>query len=176
MPIPVSNAYEYYDQKTELYEPYFEKSNIINRIDSETDFEMPVLKLFSDKKLILQGNISLIASHDINLSVWQWGWNLPFYNKSENYIARKLLHYAMDIDVFKEKDPFGAAIFKSELLNSKIHLQWPKIEIEKLLAISLYLTKSDYYYIRPIINIEIQSNTPEPIAYMYYLIKNITVF
>ena len=158
MPIPVSNAYEYYDQKTELYEPYFEKSNIINRIDSETDFEMPVLKLFSDKKLILQGNISLIASHDINLSVWQWGWNLPFYNKSENYIARKLLHYAMDIDVFKEKDPFGAAIFKSELLNS------------------LYSLKSDYYYIRPIINIEIQSNTPEPIAYMYYLIKNITVF
>jgi hypothetical protein len=173
MPIPVSIAYEYMDRKEELYKNILMNYTDIKQISGDNDLEMSKIEFYNNNRLILSGNSSIIAVYDTNLSLWQWGWNLPFYTKAENYISRKLLHYAFDIDVANEPDSLSAAIFKSELLNSKIHLQWPDIEIEKLLAISMYLTKSDYYFDYPVKKTEINTNDNSPIARVFYLIKDI---
>lgn len=178
MPLPISIAYEYFDQKTQLYDNIVTNTRKVKHIHNDNDLEMTKMELYDDdnKKLLLSCNVSVIATYDESLSLWQWGWSLAFYTKSENYIARKLLQYAFDIDTHSESDVYSAAIFKSELLNSKIHLQWPNIETEKLIAISMYLTKSDYYHMVDIQNTEVDATKPTTITTVYYLMKDIQLF
>lgn len=182
MTIPVSIAYEYFDQKTILYKQYFDHDHHdidIKFSQGVSDLELNIIEIYINKKLIIKSKCSVIAVYNTELSIWQWSWSIPFYTKSSNYIARKLLYYANDISVFEkenEDDVYKMAIFKSELLNSKLHIQWPEIEIEKLLAISLYLTKFDYYIKDVVKKIDISDDVEKPIAHIYYLLKDIIIY
>jgi hypothetical protein len=169
-------AYEYFDKKKKLFETIAQYKMEIH--ESGEDLEMDTFEMLDEhNKPVAKGKISLVAVYNCELSLWQWAWCLPFYKKTTNYISRKLLHYALDIDTNSDdilksnKD----VIFKSVLLNSKLHLQWPNIETEYLLAMSLYLTKHDFYYSAEVTNIEVSSGKNVKIADTYYLLKDITI-
>jgi len=129
------------------------------------------------KRPILKGTCSVIGVYNNILSTWQWGWSIPFRLKMENYISRKILNYAFDIDI----DVPGRTpeiiqqnmILKTELLNSKIYMQVPSIEIEKYIAIALYLVQGDYYYRELVQNINVKTNKLETIGEIFYILKNV---
>jgi hypothetical protein len=59
-------------------------------------------------------------------------------------------------------------IFKAELLSSKLFLENSEIEIEKFIAITMYITKSDYVYVDTFTN-----NNNKVICENYFLLRNI---
>lgn len=176
----VSKAYEYFDKKDELYKRYLK--------DNFYDFHAKYNKNASDmdllqfdiedanKNIILSGETSIIGYFNISISTWYWGWSVPFPNKAENYLSRKLLTYAFDIDINNPSEDFiKNSLFKSELLTSKIYMENSELEIEKYLAISMYLTKSDYYWKLPVSSFNVTDNIDENIGYVYYLLRNVKI-
>jgi hypothetical protein len=145
----VQNAYEYFDKQKNKYNLLL-KNTTIKIIKSNNDLEYNKFIINDSKGTIkLKGNISTIAIYNNTYNIWQWAWSIPYPNKIENYIARKVINYAFDINTDNDNNLIYNLnlILKAELLNSKLFLAYPDIEKERFIAISLYLTKSDYFYV-----------------------------
>lgn len=176
----VSRAYEYLDKKEALYRKYRSNKSYLLHTDInniKNDLDLLPFTIDDDKKnIIMSGNTSIIGYYNPNISTWYWAWSVPFPNKAENYLSRKILNYAFDIDIYKpQEDYIQNSIFKAELLNSKIYMTNSAIEIEKYIALSMYLTKSDYYWKVPITSFNITDNVEEIIGEIYYLLRNVKI-
>lgn len=153
----IPQAFEYYDNQLNKFKKYFDNddlSTIIDFLTPDSDLDQMVFTLKESKtdKLLLKGTYSLLGSFNKQHSIWMWGWSIPQRNKSENLLSKKLLNYALSIDPTTESEENITynIILKSELLNSKIYLENPDIELEKYKAIAMYLTKSNYIFIESI--------------------------
>jgi len=172
----VSLAYEYFDKKKELYGKYFNTENIMfYPKENNDDMEQLIFELFdkNKKNVILKGTYSTLGFYNPNISTWYWGWAVPFPSKSENYLSRKMLLYALDMDIKQNNNINVNGILKAELLNSKIFMENPLIDIEKYIALSTYITKSDYYHRLDIESINIITQKKEIIGHVYFFLRNI---
>lgn len=150
----IPQAFEYYDNQYNKFKKYFDNDVLSTGIDfkipdNDIDEMVFTLKNIKTDKILLKGTYSLLGTFNNQHSIWMWGWAIPQRNKAENLISKKILNYALSIDSFDkntEDDVTNNMILKSELLNSKIYLENPEIEIEKYKALSLYLTKSNYIF------------------------------
>lgn len=173
----ISLAYEYFDNKKELYGKYIDDNNIkaIRRSEHSNDMEQLNFEILSDDgNVVATGNYSIIGYFNNEISTWYWGWAVPFPVKSENYLSRKLLNYAMDLDI-NTNDIVLSSILKAELLNSKIYIGYPTLEIEKYIALSLYVTKSDYYKQIMVTSYNVKTKKTETIGSVYYFLRNIEI-
>ena len=172
----VSMAYEYLDKKKELYDKYFNTNNIVfypNK--NNNDMDLLKFEVFDENtnKVIVKGTYSTMGFFNTVLSTWYWGWAVPFPSKSENYLSRKMLLYALDMDINQNNNINVYGILKAELLNSKIFMDFQSIEIEKYIALSMYITKSDYYHKLDIESINVITQKKENIGHIYYFLRNI---
>jgi hypothetical protein len=177
----ISRAYEYLDKQKELYSKYINENlyfytNPINN----TDMDLSTFIMYDDetqKNIILTGDYSIIGYFNNSISTWYWGWATPSSLKTQTYLSRKILNYGLDIDIYNsvDEDITLNSIFKAELLNSKIHMENSNIEIEKYLAIALYITKSDYYWKAKIDSYNITDGKTEIIGEIYYFLRNIKI-
>ncbi len=136
--------FEYYDSRMKKYKCIIDNENQMNLSNADNNS----ITLFNLVKkdtqaVILQGSIFDLGRYDHIYKLWIWAWSLP-HNHS-TLISKKLLAYAQTIDI-DDNDMFA---IKAELLNSKLYIDDPYIEIEKYIALSMYLTKSDYYISKP---------------------------
>jgi len=179
----IYQAYNYLDKQKNKYEKYNIESSDINFIvtapEVAADTNPYMFNIYEkvSKRSILKGTCSVIGVFNNTLSTWQWGWSIPFKFKTQNYISRKILNYAFDIDISvpgsKEENIQQNMILKTELLHSNIYMESPSIEIEKYLAIALYLVQGEYYYKETRKNINIKTNESETIGEIYYILKDI---
>ena len=137
----IKNAIKYFDEKSEKY-------GIINNEDlmmylpknKSSDISEPKLTLKLNK-LKYNGNFSLLGkiTKYNNLNLFRWGW-CDNDSKNLTYLTRQILYYGLDITNDENLD------LKQILLNSIIELG-NILSMESLIAISLYITKSDWWYL-----------------------------
>jgi len=177
----ISNAYSYLDKQRKKYENYdFELEDIkfeqFFPIGGLKDMDLLEFKIKYNNNKTLIGTSSVLGVFNNKQSVWTWAWALPLNFKSENYLSKKILNYAFDIDIKNDSLVIQQSntIFKAELLNSKIYIQYHNIEIEKYIAIALYLTKSDYYYKETVKNFNVNTQEDEIVSEIYYFLRDIS--
>lgn len=172
-------AFEYFDNKKEKHVDFDSvincESNDIELITSEPENDLDITKFMlinnKTKKILYSGTLNHIGDYNTELSIWQWAWSLPLSRKSENYKAMEILQYGSNIDVSNMKNIYDTAILKSELLNSKLYIEHIELELERYIALSMYLTKSEWYLISVLKNN--RKNDKDVIGRSYYLIETL---
>lgn len=178
----ISNAYNYLDIKRDMYEKYICKNCKNSNFDIQETTTTETIQPFTyseNNKVILEGDCNLIGLYNNELNIWYWAWALPL-NKKMNYISRKLINYALDMNIDdivlnNNNDKILYYKTKAELLNAKTHVTYKNIEIEKYIAMSIYLTKSDYYFKIPIVELSVTTNKEYITGELYYMLRNIKI-
>ena len=170
----MESVYEYLDGQYEKYNKF-----MLEEKDYDFDIDLPSKDMdyvkFSiihkeTKKIKISGNCNIIGTYNTEYKIWSWGWAYLHVNISANYTAKKLLLYALNMST----DSINDVIIKSELLNTKLYID-SNIELIKYLAIALYLTKSDWYYINKNNAFNINKNEDENVVNVYFLLTNIKI-
>ena len=138
-------ALEYYDNNTTFFNSFISKVKKTETISTEKDIEKNKI-IFLDKndKKILESDYEVAGIFYKKYNTWIWGWALPNINKNLIMISRKLLNYALDIDL-KQSDQFK--FIKSELITSRSKIT-NKLQLDIYLALVSYLSKKKFIYKR----------------------------
>ena len=157
----IKTSLKFYDEQNEKYKKYivdtlinFDKSqNIIKIVDK-------------DDNILLESKYEILGIYDNQTNIWLWAWLLTFLNANETIISRKLLDYGLKLEPLTNNNDHY--YIKSQLLNSRITIE-DMIELDIHLALSSYLIKDLYLFIKPLI-VFLDKDRTKYITY-YYLIK-----
>ena len=101
---------------------------------------------FFDKnnKVLLQSRYEVIGFYYKKYNLWCWGWAAPPLKKNETVIIRKLLNYALEIDLsLKENEQFK--FIKTQLINSRSRIT-DELQLDIHIALASYLAKKKMVY------------------------------
>lgn len=157
----IKKSLEYYDSQNDKNKKYIENTKIIF---SGEDNKISLID--QDENILLDCNYEILGLFDNQTNVWLWSWLLPFLNSNDTIISRKLLDYALKLE--PQSNSYDHYYIKSQLLNSRITIE-DSIELDIHLALSSYLTKDLFSFIKPLrINLNKEQTKYNTI---YYLIK-----
>jgi hypothetical protein len=141
--IPVS--LEYYDNNNQEYLEFKKKIVKTETINNDKDMEKSKI-IFYDKnnKKLLESEYEIAGIFYKKYNTWIWGWALPNINKNLIMISRKLLNYALDIDL-KQSDQFK--FIKTELITSRSKIT-SQLQLDIYLSLISYLSKKKFIYKR----------------------------
>lgn len=136
-------ALEYYDNNNHEYLEFKNKIVTTETINNDKDMEKSKI-IFYDKneKKLLESEYEIAGIFYKKYNTWVWGWALPNINKNLIMISRKLLKYALDIDL-KQTDQFK--YIKTELITSRSKIT-NKLQLEIYLSLISYLSKKKFIY------------------------------
>ena len=137
----IKNAIKYFDTKSERYSILNNEDFKINfPKNKRSDISEPKLS-FDLNKIKYNGNFSLLGkiTKYNNKNLFRWGW-CDNDAKNLTYLTRKILFYGLDVTNDENID------LKQILLNSIIELG-NILSMETLIAISMYITKADWWYL-----------------------------
>ena len=137
----LKKAIKYFDSKRIIINKYLENFDRYYGAPTKSDLEEPIITFYDkDKKVLLKSKFQIIAHYYKKSKVWIWSWSLPFGDKSETFLSRKLLNYGLDIShQDNNKDPINLFL-KSIFINSRIKIN-SENDVLILKGISLYLSK-----------------------------------
>lgn len=170
----VTQALAYHDNSKHKYKKFYKSDYKFDFVRSTNNIDVPICYFLKDNKIIAKGNNNILGIYLKNENLWVWGWSIMLYDinnsfKNRTYVSRKILNYGLDITFDKytqsilksenQSDTISAEdeiaekqrniVFhielKQDLLTSKIKITHP-IQLEKILAVSQYITKSDLIY------------------------------
>ena len=162
------NIYNYYSK----YSNYKQKI-----IRSKHDNILEKIQYYDDEnKLVLEGDLHTISYYYLNDEIWIWSWTNIFLDKNKKFLCKKILNYALDIDMNNkiEQNNLIDNLMINYLLNSKIKIN--QLEYELLMAFCLYITNSKIYIEEKTTNNEyfnITNNQKDKDMYVLYIINNI---
>ena len=163
----ISESFKYYDNSLKEYKKYYNinkkiKLNFkINLIDN-----IPVFELKNENKVLMRGDYNLIGifgkKEGTNTKYFRWGWDILYYAKYDNnlinenknndvllninntHYIKKIINYIFDlkINVNNYKEVFFYEHMKEIFLRHIIEIENP-LQLDMLLAMTLYITKSD---------------------------------
>jgi hypothetical protein len=165
-----SLSFIYYDMQIKKYKKYYNKNYelILNYHDDK-----PIFELKNDNKILMKGNYNFIGDICKTNKIFKWGWDYLYINKNKQfmknntYYIKKIINYIFNLNI--NADNVEELIFYNDIKNMFLHntniIESP-IQLEQLLAITLYITKSDLIY--KIDNVE--GNYTE-----YYVLRNVQI-
>jgi hypothetical protein len=170
----ISLSFIYYDMQIKKYKKYYNKNNklILKYYNDEATFEIK-----NDTKILMTGNFNYIGRFNNNQKIFKWGWDFTYINnknefiKNNTYYIKKIMNYIFDINIkgnnIEEniEDIIYYNDIKDIFLHNKNTIEYP-LQLEQLLAITLYITKSDLIYKKDLID---QKNTD------YYILRNVKI-
>ena len=117
------------------YEYIFSKNNNVHTVE-----------VYLDNKFILKGEYCILGLYNIQLSVWYWSWNMIFVNKKLIELPiNKIKNFIEEInDNYKKFDNKEVELLHYLLTNNNFYISLSNIE--KIIKLSLYLTKSIWYF------------------------------
>lgn len=137
----IKKSLEYYDKQNYKNKKYIENTNIVTKPNESIEI------YDGDDNLLLKTKYEILGLFDNQTNVWLWAWLLPFVNLEETTISRKLLDYGLKLQPqSNSKDHY---YIKSQLLNSRITIE-DSIELDIHLALSSYLIKDMFLFIKPL--------------------------
>ncbi len=181
----ITQALSYYDKKKHQFKSlYNTKKYTFTIIKEDTAEGLPVCLFtrLSSKDKEIKANYNFLGILHKSDNLWVWGWSVIGYNlysriRSIIYLTKQIMNYAFDLQTNVESQLFYKVqdtnshqrsqvlyiqILK-DLLTSQFYVRHP-LHLEKILALSLYITNSDMIYVENIENLNIQA---------YYIIQNI---
>lgn len=150
----ISLSLSYYDKQKKKYKKFYSNDLTFNFIEVKNELSLPKFELKRNDDLIIEGSFNIIGFYFPNEKIWKWSWNVPYTfdhgvpTKNRYYIMKKLINYALDLEFPQNKSREEITFvsdLKHYLLSSQINISHP-IELEKILALSLYITHSDMIY------------------------------
>ena len=143
----IPRSLEYYDKNVEDYEPFFNNVYDSKTIQNDKDMERNKILFYNKKNdVILESEYEIIGLFYKKYNLWSWGWAIPSLKKNETYIIKKLLNYALDIDISRTNNKsFG--FIKTELINSRSKIT-DELQLHIHLALASYLSKNKIIYKR----------------------------
>jgi len=178
-------SFNYYDKQTKKYKKYYKDKYILvlddlNILDDIEEKNEPnfYLKNIKNDKIVMKGNYNFIGINDKDNNIFRWGWDY-FYNnvkndnliKNNTYYITKIINYILNLNSNNKinRKEIEKLIFNNDIKDMFLHYKYEinnPIHLDLLLAITLYITKSDLIY--KITNID-ENNTK------YYILRNIKI-
>jgi hypothetical protein len=152
----IQNMYYYLDNANNKYSKYFVGSFEIKDYPSKSDTEFSKIEIYKNGKKILIASYSVLSKYYVKDNIWIWSWSLPI-QKNQNYFIKKIFDYGYNI-IDKNKI---SQLLKDILVNSIIKIT----NVDFILALSIYITKSEYIY---------QEKKSDHL--IFYLLKDIEIF
>lgn len=167
----------YYDTQKEKYKKYYKKDyNLILEIN-DNHLDLPTFILQKNNINLIEGNFNIIGIFYKNNNEFRWGWDLIILNqfkqliKNNTYFIRQIINYIFDYNIEQDningnntdEDLLFYKDLKNIFLNPIISIKNP-IQLEKILAITQYITKSEMIFKKS----DIKRNRDK-----FYLFKNI---
>lgn len=126
-----------YDENNYKHRKYLKNKNY--KIDKEKS-----KIIFKDKKF----DYELLGIFDNDNNIWMWGWMFPNIKINKSSLSRKLLNYALDIEVDENSINYESVYLKIQFLNSRFLLE-NNLQLDIHLALSTYLLKDNIKFILP---------------------------
>jgi hypothetical protein len=154
-------SFNYYDLKKKEYKKYY---NPIYKKYHDSTTNITYLK--NNNNNILKVEEQFLGSFDKNTNIFTWGWyyyvNISEHSHYDNtYIIKKILNYILKMKI-KNKDMIYN--IRNIFLRYQYNISYP-LELELILAMTLYITKSDMIYR--------EDDKKEKIV--YYLLRNVEI-
>jgi len=130
----VNNAFEYYDKNNEKYADKFINVVYISLERKKNDLEHSILSFYDkDLKLLFSYKFERIGLYDKKSNIWSWAWTIPYFNKNETNIIRKILYYGAELNS-------SSMFLKTELITSRFRIT-NNTQLDLHCAIASYLAK-----------------------------------
>lgn len=182
----ISQALSYYDKKKHKFKKLYDRKKYDFTINREDTAELPVcfFTRLPSKDTQIKANYNFLGMLHKNENLWVWGWSVIGYNlhsrvRTITYLTKQIMNYAFDLqtnvenrlyyvdnvqDINAHQRPQVLYIqILRDLLTSQFYINHP-LHLEKILALSLYITNSDMIYVEHIEKYNIN---------FYYIIQNI---
>lgn len=126
----ITDSFEYYDKYQELYFDFIQKIATIELHGAKSD----KCKIFDKNDNVIYDSTFEILGQYNNLSkIWVWSWALPWLPPNSTNISKKIIKYAVDLDIDK-------VYLKLELTTSRFKIS-NNLQIDMHMAISAYIAK-----------------------------------
>lgn len=166
----------YFDIQKEKYKKYYKKNiDLILQHVYDEDLYLPNFIFKKNNLQILEGDYNIIGIFYKNTNEFRWGWDFIYLSKNNNliknntYFIRQIINYILDFNINKdnlEQDIFLYTNLKEFFLKPKILIK-NKLELEIILAITQFITKSEMIYKK----YDKKNNIDK-----FYLLKNIKIY
>jgi len=145
----LKSSLEYYDSFQPKVIEILSKTEYILFKDNKNITD-EIIFFDKNKKKILQSAYEYLAVYVPSSNTWKWAWSLPTSKKKSNFISRKILEYAFNLE--QEND----FLLKTTLINSKIQIT-NQLQLDLYVALSASLSKKPFIlktYLSPMNNVE----------------------
>jgi hypothetical protein len=153
-------SFNYYDLKKKEYKKYYNSSIYKQNYDPTTN----IFYLKKNNNNILKFEKQLLGSFDKDTNIFTWGWYYYYYNNNiqydNTYVIKKILNYILKMKI---KNKGIIKNFRKIFLRYQYNISYP-LELELILAMTLYITKSDMIY----------RDDNKKIIF-YYLLRNVEI-
>lgn len=134
----IQTSLEYYDSNQPKIIKIIEKIHYI-KFKNNQNITDEIIFYDKNKKEIFKSSYEILAAYVPNQQIWKWAWSLPTLPKKNNFISRKILEYALNLD--HEKD----YLLKSTLINSKIKII-NDLQLDIYTALSANLSRKPFIF------------------------------
>ena len=134
----IKSSLEYYD----TYQPRV--VDILNdiyyiKIINNKNITDEIIFLDKNKKEIFKSSYEVLSAYIPQQKVWKWAWSLAVAEKKSNFVSRKILEYAFNLDY--QKDFF----LKSTLINSNITII-NDLQLDIYIGLSASISKKPFIF------------------------------
>lgn len=142
----IKTSLEYYDISQPKIKELIDKIYYI-KVKNNKNLTDEIFFYDKNKKEIFKSSYEILSAYIPQLQVWKWSWSLPTMGKKSNFVSRKILEYAFNLDPKKDY------LLKSTLVNSKIKII-NDLQLDIYLGISANLSKKPFilkvYWVPPV--------------------------
>jgi|LakMenEpi03Aug12_release.lakeMendotaPanAssembly.Ray.scaffolds.fasta_scaffold264883_2 hypothetical protein len=169
---------KFYTEIKNYYEE--QKKFILKKIDVTKDFDyefiesdnLNIVEIYLDGKIKIKAEYNVVGMYNIPLSIWYWGWNIAFINKTLTNKIMDVKNYANNISKkYNDFNKYDIEEIQYLLSNDNFYVSGDNIN--KLLEIALYLTKGIWILPVKTINPKKYSNPEQMDKIEYILITKI---
>ncbi len=132
----LKSSLEYYDSFQPKVSDILEKTEYILFKDNKNITD-EIIFFDKNKKKIFQSAYEYLAFYIPSSTTWKWAWSLPTSKKKNNFISRKILEYAFNLE--QESD----FLLKTTLINSKIRIV-NDLQLDIYVALSASLSRKPF--------------------------------
>ena len=105
-----------------------------------------IVEVYLNDKFILKAEYVILGLYNIQLSVWYWCWNIAFVNKKSIELSTDKIKTFINTleDNYDKFNKHDAEVIHYLLSNDNFYIS--NDNINKIIKLSLYLTKSIWYF------------------------------
>lgn len=132
----IVESLKYYDTNREKYEKLFQKAKYYNFKRSTSELEHNKIIFYDEnRKECHVSRYEILGCYIPEVTLWIWGWAFGSA-KNETVITKKILNYALDLDIVQ---------LKSILVSSRFAIQ-DTVQLDIYCAIASYVSKVPCIY------------------------------